>query len=140
MLIKIKKLHKDAKIPTYAHISDAGMDLYSMEDYNIRPSEAKIFMLGFALEFPEGYVALIKDKGGLSAIHHIHSVGGVFDSGYRGEYSVNLINLGKKLYQIKKSNKIAQLVIFPIAKAEFVEANELSKTSRGAGRHGSTGR
>ena len=138
--IKIKRLNPDAKLPTYAHPGDVGLDLYSLEDYELKPRERKIFMNGFALEFPEGYAAIVKDKSSLPKNGGIHTLGGVFDAGYRGEYNVMLINLGDKSYQILKGDKIAQLVIYPVAIAEFEEVEELSDSSRGVGQFGSTGR
>lgn len=139
MKIKIKKLNPNCIIPSYAHPGDAGLDLYSLEDYELKPGERKRFDLGFALEFPQGYVALTRDRGSLST-QAIHNVGGVFDCTYRGEYNCSLINLSDKTFAIKKGDRIAQLIIFPIAYAELEESNELSPTSRGDGRFGSTGK
>jgi dUTP pyrophosphatase len=140
MEIKIRKINKDAKIPSYAHPGDAGMDLFGLEDFKLMPGKNHIFSLGIALEIPQGFVGIVKDKSGLSAKYQIHVLGGVFDSGYRGEYLINLINLGTKPYEFKKGDKIAQLIIFPIASAELYETKELSNTSRGEGHYGSTGR
>lgn len=140
MKVKIKKLKEDAKLPSYAHPGDVGLDMYSLEDYELKPGERKIFFTGFALEFDHGYAAIVKDKGSLPKNAGIHSMGGVFDAGYRGEYSANLINLGQEPYHIKKGDKIAQLVIFPVAIADFEEVNELNESKRGEGRFGSTGR
>src|SRR5690349_929548 len=140
MKIKIKKLHKDAVIPKYAHPGDVGLDLYSMEDYDLKPGERKLFFIGIAMEFPVGYAAIIKDKSGISTQGGLHTLGGVFDAGYRGEYNVCLINLSKKTYSILKGHKIAQLVVFPVAIAQIKEVNKLSESSRGEGKFGSTGR
>lgn len=114
--------------------------MYSLEDRELKPGERAIFFVGFALEFPVGYAAIVKDKSGLPKNAGIHTMGGVYDAGYRGEYNVNLINLGSEPYSIKKGDKIAQLVIFPVAIAELEEVSELSSTSRGEGRFGSTGK
>jgi len=127
-------------MPSYAHRGDAGLDVYSLEECELKPGERKIFNLGFALEFPEGYAAIVKDKSSLPKNAGIHTMGGVFDAGYRGEYNVNLINLGSDVYRIHKGDKLAQIVIFPIATAEFEEVSELSSTARGEGRFGSTGK
>ncbi|MEN9524437.1 MAG: hypothetical protein RL536_506 [Candidatus Parcubacteria bacterium] len=140
MQIRIKKLHKDAKMPNYAHPGDVGLDLYSMEDKVLKPGERHIFFVGFALEFPHGYAAIVKDKGSLPKNAGLHSVGGVFDAGYRGEYNVNLVNLGNEAYHVSRCDKIAQLLIFPVEIAKPVEVQELSNTSRGEGRFGSTGK
>lgn len=139
MKIKIKKLHPGAKLPTYAHPGDVGMDLYSLEDYDLKPGERKIFPVGFALEFSEGYAAIVKDKSSLPMKAGLHTMGGVFDAGYRGEYNVNLVNLGQETYRIEKGDKIAQLVIYPVMIASLEEVAVLSESSRGEGRFGSTG-
>ena len=140
MKIKIKKLNSDAKLPNYAHPGDVGLDLYSLEDYDLKPGERKVFFNGFALEFENGYAAIVKDKGGLPNKVGLHTMGGVFDAGYRGEYNTQLINLGQETYHITKGDKIAQLIIYPVIIADLEEVSELSQTSRGEGRFGSTGK
>jgi dUTP pyrophosphatase len=140
MRIKIKRLKSEAILPTYAHPGDVGMDLYSLEDCVLQPGERKVFDLGFAMEFENGHAAIVKDKSSLPKNGGIHTMGGVYDAGYRGEYNVQLINLGVEPYEIKKGNKIAQLIIYPIIIAELEEADELSDSSRGDGRFGSTGK
>ena len=139
IVLKFKKLHKDAKIPNYAHPGDVGLDLYSLEDKDLNPGEHYIFPLGLALEFPEGYAAIVKDKGSISKAE-LHTMGGVYDAGFRGEYNVHLANLGDKSYAVEKGDKIAQLVIYPVEIAKVEEADELSDSSRGEGHFGSTGR
>jgi dUTP pyrophosphatase len=98
----------------------------------------RTFYLGFALEFPEGYGAFVMDKGG-RAQAGLKTLGGVFDAGYRGEYNVQLVNLGSESYTVEPGDKIAQLVLLPVAHAELEEVDELSDTVRGEGRFGSTG-
>jgi dUTP pyrophosphatase len=139
MKLKIKKLNKDTRLPNYAHPGDVGMDLYSHDDYDLKPMERKQFFVGFALEFPTGYAAIVKDKSGI-AKNGVHTMGGVYDAGYRGEYNVNLINLGNEIYHISKGDKIAQLVIYPVVIADLEEVDTLSESSRGEGRFGSTGK
>ena len=139
MEVKIKKLRPDLILPSYAHPGDAGLDVYSLEDYKLAAGELKIFMSGFALEFSDGYVAVVKDRGSFGKAS-LHTLGGVFDAGFRGEYNVGLINLSKKSYEIKKGDRIAQILILPVARAELKETDNLSDTSRGAGQWGSTGR
>ncbi|MEK7477740.1 MAG: dUTP diphosphatase [Patescibacteria group bacterium] len=140
MKLKIQKIYPDVKLPSYAHPGDVGLDLFSREDYDLKPDERKIFDLGFKMEFENGYAAIVKDKSSLPKIAGIHTMGGVFDAGYRGEYNVNLINLGQETYHISAGDKIAQLVIYPVVIADLEEASELSSTSRGEGRFGSTGK
>ncbi len=138
--IKIKRLRPEAKLPTYAHPGDVGMDLYSLEDYELKPGERKIFPVGFALEFEVGYAAIVKDKSSLPKNAGIHTMGGVYDAGFRGEYNVQLVNLGSGSYQIQTGDKIAQLIIYPVAIARLEEVSELSDSFRGTGAFGSTGR
>ena len=140
MEIKVKKLNPKAIIPKYAHEGDVGMDLFSLDDYELQPGERRIFPVGFAFEFPSGYAAIVKDKSSLPKNGGVHTMGGVFDAGYRGEYNVNLINLGQEAYQIKRGDKIAQLVISPVVIAELQEVETLSDSSRGTGNFGSTGK
>lgn len=140
MKVKIQKLNSECVTPRYALPGDAGMDLFSLEDYELKPGERKIFMLGFALGFPDGYVAIVKDKSSLPKNGGLHTMGGVFDAGFRGEYNVMLVNLGNEPYKIEKGNKIAQLIIYPIAVAELEEAQELAASARGDGQFGSTGK
>ena len=139
MKIKIKKLHPDAKLPSYAHPGDVGLDLYSLEEYTLEPGERKIFSVGFAMEFSAGYAAIIKDKSGISK-SGLHTFGGVYDAGFRGEYNVGLVNLGTKPYHFEKGHKLAQLIIFPVVIADLEEAAELTDSSRGTGQYGSTGK
>lgn len=137
--IKIKRLKPEAKLPSYAHPGDVGLDMYSLEDATIPPGGFYHFYNGFALEFPEGYAAIVKDKGGLGKAG-LHALGGVFDAGFRGEYNVFLANLSDKSYTFEKGDKVAQLVIFPVAQAKLIETDTLSDSSRGMGQFGSTGR
>lgn len=137
--VKIKRLNPEAILPKYAHPGDVGLDLYSLEDYELKPGEHHSFFLGFALEFANGYAGIVKDKGSTGRAG-LHTMGGVYDAGYRGEYEVRLVNLSDKVYKIEKGHKIAQLILCPVVFAEFEETEELSPTSRGEGRWGSTGK
>ncbi len=138
--VKFKKFNNEVILPSYGHPGDAGVDLFSLEDKELKAGEKYTFNLGFALEFEDRYVAIIKDKSGLSNKYGLHVLGGVYDSGYRGEYSVGMINLGKEEYKIKKGDKIAQLLIIPFEQAKLIETDEFSESSRADGRFGSTGR
>lgn len=139
MWVKIKRLKPEAFVPTYAHPGDVGMDLYSLDDYILAPDERHFFFLGFAMEFEHGFAAIIKDRSSM-AKNGLHTMGGVFDAGFRGEYNVELINLGQEPYKVEKGNKIAQLIIYPVATAKLEEVPELSDSSRGLGQFGSTGK
>jgi len=139
MKIKIKKLKENAKLPTYHHPGDVGMDVYAMETYTLAPGEHHFFYHGFAMEFPIGYGAIVKDKGSISK-EGLHCMGGVFDAGYRGEYNTHLVNLSDQSYTIEEGDKVAQIVIFPVAIAEIEETDSLSESARGEGAFGSTGK
>ena len=138
MQVKFKRLHVGAKLPSYAHPGDVGLDLFSLEDCTLAPGERHIFPLGFALEFPFGYAAIVKDKSSISK-SGLHTFGGVFDAGYRGEYNVGLVNLNPQPYRFEKGHKLAQLIIFPVAIAALEETDSLTASARGTGAFGSTG-
>jgi dCMP deaminase len=137
--IKIKKLHPDAIVPQYAHPGDAGMDLFSVEeDFVLYPRERKVIGTGLAFELPEGYVSLFWDKSGMAS-KGIKLSGGVIEYTYRGEYKVVLTNLSSENFEIKKGQKIAQVLIQPIATAEVEVVDELSETERGETGFGASG-
>ncbi len=139
MIIKVKKLKKNAKLPKYHHPGDVGMDLYSMETVTIKSGEHHYFWHGFALEFPEGYGGIIMDKGSISKAGFVH-MGGVYDAGYRGEYNTLLVNLSNKSYTFDEGDKVSQLVIVPVIIGKLKEVKKLSDSARGEGKFGSTGK
>ena len=139
MKIKIKKLKEGAKLPKYHHPGDVGMDLYAMETVTIPPMGHYRFWHGFALEFTEGYGGIIMDKSSISK-EGLHTMGGVFDAGYRGEYNTHLVNLSDKPYTFKDGDKVSQLVIMPVIIGELEQADTLSESSRGEKGFGSTGK
>ncbi len=139
MHIKVKKLKDEAKLPTYAHPGDVGMDLYATEAVIIPPMGHMRIWHGFALEFEVGYAAIVKDKSSISKAY-LHTMGGVFDAGYRGEYNTHLVNLGTEPYTIEAGDKVSQLIIYPVAIAELEETDTLSESARGEGSFGSTGK
>jgi len=139
MTIKIKKLHPQAILPKYACANDAGMDFYSLENEIINPGERKLIPTGIAMAIPPGYVGLIWDKSGIASKHGIKTMGGVIDSGYRGEIRIVLHNLSNQPFPIEKGMKIAQMLIQPVEQKKIVEVEELDETSRGEGGFGSTG-
>jgi dUTP pyrophosphatase len=138
--IKFKKVNKDAKIPLQAHLGDAGMDLISTENY-ILPSNANhAFSTGICMEIPFGYAGFVMERSGLALKEKIMVMGGVIDSGYRGEIKVILYNAGKKSYEFKAGDKLAQIVIQKVEQPEIVEVSELSDASRMDKGFGSSGR
>ncbi len=138
LTLRIKRLCDESKIPSYATLRAAGLDLYSMEDYSIRPGETHMFKTGIAMEIPEGYAGLIWDRSGLGS-KEIHRFAGVVDDDYRGEVRVILHNNAKKKYDIKKGDRIAQMLIQEVEKVIIEDVDELSDTFRGEGGFGSSG-
>ena len=139
MELKVKKMHPEAKVPCYALPGDAAMDLFSIEDYTINPSRIGLINTGIAIEIPEGYVGLIWDKGSIGMIKGQKTLGGVFDSNYRGEVTVALFNLKDTPYIIKKGEKVAQILIQKVEQPKILLVDELSQSNRGDKRWGSTG-
>jgi dUTP pyrophosphatase len=137
--IKVKKLKFNAIIPSYAHIGDAGLDLYSCEDYTVPAGKRQLVSTGIAMELPEGYFSSIRGKSGLAAKKGISILGGIIEYTYRGEYGVIVLNTGEEDFVIKAGDKVAQVIIAPVATAEVEEVLELSETVRGTGAFGSTG-
>ena len=139
MELKIKKLIPEAIIPAYSKEGDAGLDLYSINDYTLYPNKQEIIQTGLSIEIHCNYFGSIRDRSGLAAKYAIHTLAGVVDSGYRGEIKIVLINLGKENYEIKKGDRIAQMVIQLCASPKIVEVDKLSNSFRGEGGFGSTG-
>lgn len=140
MNIRIKKL--SAIIPNlhYAKHGDAGFDLYSREQVTVKAGEKATIATGIAMEIPLGYVGLVWDKSGLSTKHGLKTLGGVVDSGYRGEVVVGIINISKEEYVFEAGHKVAQMIIQKIEAASFEEVDELSDTERGDTGFGSSGK
>jgi len=135
------KLDEGAYMPTRAHDTDAGLDLYSRETKVITPGEdGKVFDTGVHIELPRGCFGKIESKSGLNVNHGIVSCGGVIDEGYSGSIAVKLYNLGVEPYTVVKGDKIAQLVITLYAKPELELVDEISGGERGEAGFGSTGR
>ena len=140
MILKVKKVENEAKLPSYAHPGDAGMDLFALEKTIVPKGQIAKVRTGISIEILEGYVGLFWDKSGLSINNGIKTLGGVIDSGFRGEMVVGVINLGTEDYIFEKHHKVAQMLIQPIVSAEIQETTTLSETARGTGRLGSTGK
>jgi len=140
MNLQIKKLHPDAKLPTYAHTGDAGMDIYALDEEVVEVGARALIKTGIAMAIPEGYVGLLWDKSGLANKHGLTIIGGVIDAGYRGEILVGLLNTSDTPYIFKAGDKVTQMLIQPVIQPTLVEAKELDDTTRGEGRFGSTGK
>ena len=143
MIVKIKKLSENAKLPTYGSEDSAGADLYALleESIEIKPHETFFVHTGISVEIPEGYCGLVFARSSMGAKRGLAPANkvGVIDADYRGEIMVTLHNHSEKVAEVEPYERIAQLAIVPFLKAEFEEAEELSDTVRGAGGFGSTG-
>ncbi len=139
MILAIKKLYPDAKVPVRAHHDDAGLDLYANEACALQPGERRTVKTGIALAIPTGYVGLIWDKSGVSSKGGVKVMGGVIDASYRGEVGVIVVNLSQEPYVIEKGAKISQLLVQKVELPEVCEVTELDDTIRGEGGFGSTG-
>lgn len=136
-------LEDEAVLPTRAHAGDAGLDLYSCEAAHIGPGERWSVGTGIAVEIPEGHAGLVLPRSGLARDHGVSlpNSPGLIDSGYRGEVRVLLLNTDPaETFRVKAGDRIAQLVVVPIALTEPVEAELLGETVRGDGGFGSSGR
>lgn len=137
--IKIQRIDADAVVPSYSHEGDAGLDICSVEDMVIMPFKIRMVKTGIKMEIPDRYVGLVWDKSGLALKNGIKTMAGVIDSGYRGEIMIVLINLSKKKFQVKKGQKIAQMLIQKIECVKIEITDSLrSKTTRSEKGFGST--
>jgi dUTP pyrophosphatase len=139
MQLQVQLLHKDAKLPAFAHDTDAGMDLFSTEEITVEPGHRAQVSVGLALAVPEGYVGLIWDKSGISHKAGLKTLGGVVDAGYRGEIFVGLLNTSDTAHEFAVGDKVAQLLIQKVEHPNIQEVDTLDKTKRGTGAFGSTG-
>ena len=141
--VLITRLDPDLPLPRYAKGGDAGADIVSRIDITLAPGERALVPTGIAIALPDGYVALVHPRSGLAIKYGVTMVNapGTVDAGYRGELQVILINHDKSdSVSFKRGDRIAQLVIQKVERAEFVEVQELPGSGRGAGGFGSTGR
>ena len=141
MTLRFRKLVPDAVLPSYAHPSDAGMDVRSVEALTIAPGRRALVHTGLVMLLPPGYEAQVRPRSGLALKSGVTVLNtpGTIDSGYRGEVGVILANFGEADFSVKPGDKIAQIVIAPVTQPEIVETSEVDETDRGAGGFGSTG-
>jgi len=140
--VLVTRLDPGVPLPAYAQPGDAGADLRSAVDITLAPGERAMVPTGIAIALPEGHAAFVHPRSGLAIKHGLSMVNtpGTIDSGYRGEVSVLLINHDpSNPIDIKRGDRIAQLIIQKVEHAAFVEAAELPDSSRGSGGFGSTG-
>ena len=140
--IQVVRLDPDLPLPAYAHPGDAGADLVTTVDVTLAPGERALVPTGVAIALPPGYVALVHPRSGLAARHGLSIVNapGTVDAGYRGEIKVMLINHDPATpIELRRGDRIAQLVVQRFEVARFVEVRELPDSVRGVGGYGSTG-
>lgn len=141
MILKFKRIHPDAVLPAYAHPSDAGMDVRSVEDVTVPAGKRALVHTGLVMILPPMYEAQVRPRSGLALKNGITVLNtpGTIDSGYRGEVGVILANLGDSDFAVKKGDKVAQIVIAPVTQPQIEETDVVDATDRGAGGFGSTG-
>jgi dUTP pyrophosphatase len=141
MVLRFKRIHPDAVLPAYAHPSDAGMDIRSVENLVIPAGKRALVHTGLVMLLPPLYEAQVRPRSGLALKNGVTVLNtpGTIDSGYRGEVGVILANLGEESFEVKKGDKIAQVVIAPVTQSTIEEADSIDETDRGAGGFGSTG-
>ena len=141
MKIPLKRIDDGLPIPAHAHPGDGGVDRYARDAAELAPGGREAVATGIAVAIPDGYAGFVTPRSGLAARHGISVVNGpgLVDAGYRGEIKVILVNLSQEIFVIERGDRIAQLVVVPIAVQEFVGVDELPVTTRGSGGFGSTG-
>lgn len=137
--IPVRKLTPDAVLPTRSHPNDAGLDLYAVEDVILPPGAGRTIKTGIAMALPTGFVGMIADRSSL-AKKGIKIAGGIVDAGYRGEVMVVVWNIGGAEIRLQRGERIAQMMIIPIATPPVREVHVLDETSRGSSGFGSTGK
>lgn len=138
-MLAMRRLDPEATLPTRAHADDAGLDLYALEDAELAPGQGRVVHTGVAMAIPAGHVGLVCDRSSM-AKRGLKTAGGVIDAGYRGEVGVMLWNISAATHALKKGERIAQLLVVPIATPAPVDTADLGETARGAGGFGSTGK
>jgi dUTP pyrophosphatase len=140
--VLLKRLSQKSIIPTYMTGGSSGMDLYSAEEKIIPPGKWEVISTGIAVEIPYGYEGEVRSRSGLAKNYGVFVLNspGTIDSDYRGEVKVILMNLGDEPFKVNVGDRIAQLVISPVVRAEITEVEELSSTERNDGGFGHTGR
>jgi dUTP pyrophosphatase len=140
--VLVQRLDADLPLPSYAHPGDAGADLVTTVDVTLAPGERAMVPTGVAIALPDGFVALVHPRSGLAARHGLSIVNtpGTVDAGYRGEIKVMLINHDpREPIELRRGDRIAQLVIQRFERAAFVDVEALPGSVRGDGGYGSTG-
>ena len=140
MIVRVKRLRSEARLPTRSHADDAGLDLYDPSDdgWRIPVGRTIAVPVGIAIELPAGHFGLIRERSG-HAVRGLTVLGGVIDPGFRGELIVLLHNCGDRAIELPPQSRIAQLLVLPIPPVTIVETDSLPPASRGDAGFGSTG-
>ena len=142
MVNSVEVLISSNQVPVYAHPGDAGADLVAAEAIGLLPGQRATVGTGVAIALPDGYAAFVVPRSGLASKHGITIVNspGTVDAGYRGEIRVTLLNTDTSLpYHVAVGDRIAQLIILPVTRAQFIPVETLPESQRGASGFGSTG-
>ncbi len=140
--VSVTRLDPEVPLPAYAHPGDAGCDLVTTVDAEVKPGERVLLPTGIALALPEGYAAFVHPRSGLAANHGVGIVNspGTIDAGYRGEVKVILVNHDlSEPVRLRRLDRIAQLVVQKVEQVRWRETSALPDSARGEGGHGSTG-
>jgi len=140
--LAVQRLDPAAKLPLRAHDDDAGYDLHALEPATLQPGERALVRTGIAIELPLRHAGLVLPRSGLAAKHGIALVNapGLIDNGYRGELKVLLLNTDREAsFEVAAGDRIAQLVVVPVAAPDIVEVDALAASKRGEGGFGSSG-
>lgn len=143
MRMRVRRLDPGLPLPSYARPGDAGLDLLAAEAVVLKPGERAAVPTGLAVEIPQGYAGFVHARSGRALREGLALVNapGLIDSGYRGEIKVILVNLDPDApVHVERGDKVAQLVVQPVVRAELLEADDLEVSERGAGGFGSTGK
>ena len=142
--VLVKKLNPKAELPKYKTVGSSGMDLMALIEspIKIKPQNSALIPTGLSIAIPEDTEVQIRPRSGLAAKSNISVLNtpGTIDSDYRGEIKIILFNHGKEEFTVNNNDRIAQMILMPVLKAEFEEVEELPKTVRGSGGFGSTGK
>jgi dUTP pyrophosphatase len=137
--LKVRKIVGNASLPEYSLDSDVCFDIRACETGSIKSLEQKEIRTGLAIEIPHGYVGLVRDRAGIVTKIGCHVIAGTFDSSYREEVTILMINFGVEEILIEEGMKIAQILVVPVNKLEIEEVKELSQTKRTGKKYGVTG-
>lgn len=142
MRLEVRRLDPSATLPVYAHPGDAGLDLASNVEVEVKPGERALVPTGLAVAIPDGHAGLVLPRSGLASREGLTlaNAPGLIDAGYRGEVTIAVVNLDpERAVRIQRGQRIAQLLLVPFEVAEVAEVGELPPTARGEGGFGSTG-